>query len=180
MLVLLCAIDIWWGWHYHTVLQLLPSPCFGYECSQFLYIGWFWSIKELSIVHIIMGLRIIVDSRGGIVICNWYLEWLSLPHCTTTASITQYWLWMIPGFIYLLVLICQRTIYCPHHYGFRNYSEFAWWYCYVQLISGEVEPTTLYYNCFHHPVLAVNVPRFYTFAGFDLSKKYLLSTWLWV
>jgi hypothetical protein len=78
---------------------------------------------------------------------------------------------MFPGFIYLLVLIHQRTIYCPHHYEFSNYSGFAWWYCYVQLVSGEVEPATLYYNCFHHQVLAMNVPRFYIFAGFDPTNK---------
>jgi hypothetical protein len=154
--VLSCAIYFWWRWPYYTVLQLLPSPSSGYELSQILYIGWFWSIKELCIVHIILSLGTTAASRGCIVMCNWYLVRLSLPHSTTTASITQYWLWMFPDFVYWLVLICQRTIYCPHHYEFRNYSGFAWLYCYVQLISGEVEPTTLYYNCFHHPVVAMN------------------------
>jgi hypothetical protein len=121
-----------------------------------------------------------VEWLGGIFICNWYLERFSISHCATTASITQYWLWMIPGLIYWLDLCCQRTLYCPHHSEFRNYSGFAGWYCYVQLISGEVELTLLYYNCFHHPVLAVNVPRFNIFAGFGLSKNYLLSTSFWV
>jgi hypothetical protein len=117
-----------------------------------------------------------VEWLGGIFICNWYLERFSISHCATTASITQYWLLMFPGLIYLLVLVCQRTLYCPHHYGFKNYSGFVWWFCNFQLISGEVELTTLYYNCFHHPVLAMNVPRFYIFADFGLSKNYLLST----
>ena len=167
MVVLLCAIDIWWGWAYHTVLQLLPSPSIGYECSQVLYICWFWSVKELSIVHIIMSLGTTVSSRVGIVMCNWYLVRLTLPHCITTASIPMFWLWMFPVFVYRLVLIHQRTIYCPHHYGFKNYRGFAWWYCYLQLVSGVVEPTTLYYSCFLHPVLAMNVPRFCILAGFD-------------
>ncbi len=180
MVVLLCVIDIWWGWAYHTLLQLLPSPSIGYECSQVLYICWFWAVKELSIVHIIMSLGTTVDSRGGIVMCNCYLFRFSLSHSTTTASITQYWLWMFPDFIFWLVFSCQWTMYCPPHYEFRNYSGFAWLYCYLQLISGEVEPTTLYFNCFHHPVLAMNDPRFYIFAGFDPSKNYLLSTSLWI
>mgnify|MGYP002812465001 CR=1 FL=1 len=80
----------------------------------------------------------------------------------------MFWLWMIPDFIYLQVLIHQRTIYCPHPYEFRNYSEFAWCYCY--LVSGVVEPTTLYYNCFHPHVLAMNDPRFYGHLV-DLSIK---------
>jgi hypothetical protein len=79
-------------------------------------------------------------------------------------------------FVYLLVLIHQRTIYCPHPYDFKNYNGFAWWYFYLQLVSGEVEPTSLYSNCFHPHVLAMNVPRFYIYAGFDPPKNYLLST----
>jgi hypothetical protein len=74
---------------------------------------------------------------------------------------------------YLLVLIHQRTIYCPHPYEFRNYSGAAWWYFYLQLVSGEVQYITLYYNRFHHQELAMNDPRFCIFAGFDLSKNYL-------
>jgi hypothetical protein len=74
----------------------------------------------------------------------------------------------------------QRTLYCPHpyefrnysghHYEFKNYSGFRWWYCYLQLVSGVVWDITLYYNCFHHQVLAMNDPRFCIFAGFDTSK----------
>ena len=180
MVVLLFVIGIWSGWAYHTVLQLLPSPSIGYECSQVLYIGWFWSVKELSIVHIIMSLGTTVSSRVGIVMCNWYLVRLTLPHCITTASIPMFWLWMFPVFVYWLVLIHKRTIYCPHHYEFRNYSELAWWYFYVELISGEVDTATLYSNSFHHPVLPMTVPSFCIFAGFDPSKNYLLSTSLWV
>jgi hypothetical protein len=64
---------------------------------------------------------------------------------------------MFLDFVYWLVWICLRTIYCPPHSEFRNYSVFAWWYCYVQLISGEVEYTTVYNNIYLHPGLAMTI-----------------------
>jgi hypothetical protein len=67
---LLCAIVICLGSAYHTLLQLLPSPSIGYECSQILYFGWFSAVNELCIVHLIMSLGTTVDSRGCIFICN--------------------------------------------------------------------------------------------------------------
>jgi hypothetical protein len=37
----------------------------------------------------------------------------------------------------------KNYLYCPHHSEFRNYSGLAWWYIYLQLVSGEVEYITL-------------------------------------
>jgi hypothetical protein len=46
----------------------------------------------------------------------------------------------------------------------------------LPLVYGKVEYTTLYYNCFHYPVLAMNDPSFSIFVGLDSSMNSLLST----
>jgi hypothetical protein len=37
-----------------------------------------------------------------------------------------------------------------------NYTVMAWWYCPVELVSGEVESFTYQYSFFNHLVLAWN------------------------
>jgi hypothetical protein len=83
--------------------------------------------------------------------------------------------------VWYLVLAMNVPIFCmfdsfdpsknyllsPHPYEFKNYSGFTWCYFYLQLVSGEVQDITLYYNHFHHQVLAMNVTIFCMFDSFD-------------
>jgi hypothetical protein len=90
----------------------LCSSCSCSVCSLFLFLfvfmvsascSYFHSsclfmlmihivVKELSIVHIILSLGTTADWLGGIIICNWYLVRLSISKCSTTTSMTKYWL----------------------------------------------------------------------------------------
>jgi len=114
---------------------------------------------------------------GGIVICSWYVDSLSICHFTTSASITEYWQeGMMSVLINFLDLIRLRTYWCPHHYEFRNHTGVDWWYSHLQLVCGQFEYMPLQYKCFHHGVLARNDVSFDKFPGFDPTKNILVST----
>jgi hypothetical protein len=110
---------------------------------------------------------------GGIILYNWYLERLSISNFSSTASIMKSWLWMIPYFIGLLVLIHQRTVYCPHHYEYLNYSGMAWWYYYLQL-GWYLERLSI--SNFSTSTPSITIIIFYMFSGIDPSVNCLLST----
>jgi hypothetical protein len=76
---------------------------------------------------------------GGIIFCKWYLERLSISNFPRNASTTEYWQGMMSDLIDFLDLIHQRTLFCSHHYEFRNHTGVAWWYYVMQLVCGEIE-----------------------------------------
>jgi len=161
---------------------MLPSLSIGTECCQIWCTSWFWSIKEHTGAHTNMSLGTTQEWLGAVIVCNWYLERLSISNFTTTAFITEYWQGKMPDLMYFLVcLISEKTYCCPNHYEFRNHIGVAWCCCFSQLVSGEVEYIKLHYNCFHHWVLARKDARLDVLPGlFDRWKNILLSQPLWV
>jgi hypothetical protein len=65
------------------------------------------------------------------------VEYIRLPYNSWSHHLME--TGMIPDLMYLLVLIHQRTVYCPRRYEFRNFTGVAWWYYSLQLVSGELE-----------------------------------------
>ena len=86
---------------------------------------------------------------GTVIICNWYVDSLSICHFTRSASIAEYWQGIMSVLIDFLILIWLSIYWCPHQYGSRNYSRVVWcWYIW-QLVSGQFEYMPLHYKCFH-------------------------------
>ena len=128
-----------------------------------------------------MSLGTTQEWLGAVIVCNWYLERLSISNFTTTAFITEYWQGKMPDLMYFLVcLISEKTYCCPNHYDFRNKSGVDWCCCFLQLVSGEIEYIPLDYNCFRNWVLARTDVRFDIFTGSDPSQNILVPTPLWV
>jgi len=77
-----------------------------------IYCDWYWSIKVFSYVSNIMSSWTTAERLGGIILCYWYLEGMSISNFCRTAFITKYWQGMIPYLIYCLVLIHKSILLC--------------------------------------------------------------------